>query len=104
MSARERIKGKRGEAELCRLFDRVGVEYVREQDGRLQGADFRLEGFVALDGKRRERMRLLEWSRELEARTAEHLVPVVAYRPSRDHWRSSLPLLDLLDLLRRATA
>lgn len=103
MGAKSRDKGKRGEAALCPIFDRAGVPYLREQDGRLQGADFRLDEIV-MEVRRREQLRLVAWHRELEAKTADHLVPVLVWRPNNEPWRVSQLLTDWLDMLQRARA
>lgn len=103
MSAMSRSKGKAAEREVGHILDRAGFPYLREQDGRTQGADFRV-GDVVLEVKRREALRLLEWHREVEAKTPDHLLPVVAWRTSREPWRVSLSLTDFLDLLKEARA
>jgi hypothetical protein len=98
-----RDKGKRGEAEFEREYLAAygllhGLDYVREQDGRTQGADFRV-GHVCIDVKRRERIDIHGASREIEERTPVHLVPVIAYRKSHEPWRVSMTADDFFTLL-----
>lgn len=97
-----RDKGKAGEREITRELVRRGIEHVREQDGRTQGADFLIQRTFALDAKRQETLLLPRWHREVEGRTPSHLVPVVAWRRSREPWRVSLLLSDFLDLIEGA--
>ena len=102
MSRMSRDKGKVAERDVGHILDRHHLPYLREQDGRTQGADFLVDGRFTLEVKRREQLRLVEWHRQLEAATPAHLTPVVAWRPSREPWRASLLLADLLDLARAA--
>jgi hypothetical protein len=102
MSARERSKGRRAEREVELLVLEAGVECDRSLSGRRQPAgDLSLTG-VALEVRRRNRVRVVEWSRAHEERTPSHLIPAVAYRGDGEPWRVSLPLADFLDLLREA--
>ena len=99
MSARERSKGRRAERELELLILEAGIDCDRSLSGRRQPAgDLSLPG-VALEARRRNRVRLVEWSREHEHRTPSHLIPALAYRPDGEPWRVSLPLADFLELL-----
>lgn len=102
MSARERTKGVRAEREVERLILDAGIPCDRSLSGRVQPAgDVSLPG-VALEVRRRNRVRVIEWSREHEELTPSHLTPAIAYRPDAEPWRVSLPLADFLDLLREA--
>lgn len=104
MSASERRKGRDAEREVERIAHAAGLPCDRALSGRRQPAgDVSLPG-VAVEVRRRNRVRLVEWSREHEQRTPEHLIPAVAYRPDGEPWRVSLPLADLLDLLREREA
>ena len=98
MSKSERDKGKSGEREVEAMIRRRDVHVLREQDGRTQGADFLVERFMAIDAKRRNRVEILKWSREIEEKVDPSIVPVIAYRPDREPWRASLLLEDLLEL------
>jgi hypothetical protein len=98
MSKSERRKGKDGEREVEAIIRRRDVHVLREQDGRTQGADFLVDRYVAIEAKRRNRVEIVKWSRELEAKVESGILPVIAYRPDREPWRASLPLEDLLEL------
>lgn len=100
MSAHSRRKGRDAEREVELLTLAHGVDCDRALGGRHQPyGDLNLPG-VALEVRRRDRVLLVAWSREHEAKVPAHLVPAVAYRPDREPWRVSLPLGDFLDLLR----
>ena len=99
MSAMSRDKGKRGERELSTLLAATGLPYLREQDGRTQGADFRVEQF-AIEARYRERLEVPAWCAELELKTPDHLVPVLAWRKNKHPWRVSMTFADWLELVR----
>lgn len=99
-----RAKGKTAEREWGHLLDRWTLEYIREQDGRTQGSDFLVERQYMVEVKRRERLSLDEWSRQVEEDCPPHLVPVVAYRRSHQPWRVSLKAEDFFALLLIAKA
>ncbi len=54
---------------------------------------------LIVDSKRRERVRLIEWSRQIEAVSGAATYPAVAYRPNHEPWRISLRLEDFARLL-----
>lgn len=98
-----RRKGKDAEAELQRIIEARGIEVDRYQDGREQPrGDIGIPG-VRIDGKRRERIEIVKWSKEQEEKVPDHLTPAVAYRVNREPWRISLTLNDFLDLYLQAT-
>ena len=103
-----RAKGKRGELELVRILRTHGWPRAeRTSDGRSQEGrcDIRNgpEG-VALECKLVERLNVPEALRRLE-RDAGGDVPVLVHRSSRQPWLATLPLDELLPLLRlRETA
>lgn len=99
MSNMSRQKGKVAERELGHLFDRFTLEHYREQDGREQDSDFHVERQYLVECKRRERISILEWSRTVEERTPQGLVPAVAYRPNREPWRVSMLAEDWCSLV-----
>lgn len=97
-----RSKGVRAELEVEKLIRERGLSTERAIGGRAQvHGDIQVEG-MAIDVKRQERLCLPAWSRKLEADVPSHVTPAIAYRTSRDVWRVSLPLADLLDLLEEA--
>ena len=89
-----RQKGKEGERELGHEFDRLGLQYIREQDGRQQGSDFLVERLYVVECRRRENLSLSAWHKAHEAKTPAIFVPVIAYRRSREPWRCSMKLDD----------
>lgn len=95
MGAAERIKGQRGERELCRLLSgELGAEYTRTLDQvRDGGADVAQVGPFALEVKRAERLEIARWWAQA-CRQAEDagLAPALAYRQSRQPWRFVVPL------------
>ena len=101
MAKLSRDKGKIGERELGHLFASAKLPYLREQDGRTQGADFAIEQF-RVEARRRNQLRIIAWSRELEDKTPDHLVPVLAYRPDREPWRVSMLATDWAGLVGEA--
>ena len=102
MSAHSRRKGRDAEREVERLILDAGIRCDRSLGGRRQPAgDLSLPG-IAIEVRRRNRLRLTEWSRGHEALTPSHIVPALAYRQDGEPWRVSLPLDDFLDLLREA--
>ncbi len=118
-----RAKGVSGERESADIFRAHGFEVVRLQNNVTDAGDYwatldRSYGpngaFVGvdraelvIDSKRRERVRLIEWSRQVEALTGrerqtdgwEDAIPAVAYRPNHEPWRISLRLEDFARLL-----
>jgi len=103
MGAMSRDKGKRGERELSTLLAATGLPYLREQDGRVQGADFRVEQFC-IEARYREKLEIPKWCAELELATPDHLVPVLAWRKNNAPWRTSMLMSDWLDLIRAGRA
>ena len=93
-----RAKGKRGEREVGQILSAAGLSYLREQDGRTQGADFRVEQFC-VEARYREKLEIPAWSVEIESKTPDHLVPVLAWRKNGHPWRASLPLRDFAELI-----
>ncbi len=54
-----------------------------------------------IEVRRRERLQIADWTKEVEAKAGSRL-PVVAYRRSNEAWHAVVPLDALLELLRRA--
>lgn len=100
--AGSRRKGKTAEREFERdLLIPRGWDYSREQDGREQTNDFRFQGFWN-EVKRRERLEVEKWCREVEARVPDHACPLVTFRRNGQPWRSTLLTTDLFDLIEEA--
>jgi hypothetical protein len=101
VSKTERTKGLRGELEVRKEFERAGFS-VRGLEG--QGDNLVVcadDLLLHLETKRREVVRILEWSRQAEREAPVQAMPLVCFRPSREPWRVSLLLTDFLAMLRR---
>lgn len=101
MAKKSRDKGKLGEREVGHMLTDWNFDHARHQDGTGQPCDFEFEGIV-LEVRRREQLRIVAWSNEIEDKTPDHKTPAVAYRTNGEPWRVSLPLIDFLDLVRAA--
>lgn len=106
MGKPSRDKGKRFELEVSHALDAAGLSYIREQDGRTQGADFLIERHVALEARRRKdisAVRLNAWAEELEQKIPAHLSPVLAFRADHQPARVTMLLADFIEILRAAS-
>lgn len=104
MSATERRKGATGELEIVHILrDNGWPDATRTHDGRVQRArgDIRNgpEG-VHLEIKRHERLNVPKALRQVEEDANPLDIPVLVHRPSRQDWCATLPLDDLLALLK----
>ena len=101
MTAASRTKGQCGERELCKLLSQsLGLDLSRNLDQvREGGADILgVPGFI-IEVKRREAEQKAKWWEQVckAGRRYPQLMPVVAYRRSRQPWRFMLPLSALFD-------
>lgn len=102
-----RNKGRNAEREVELILQRHGFGTDRNLGGRVQVAgDLVVYGPLltsprplAVEVRRRERIEVVKWSAEHEDSTPDSHLPLVAYRPSRQPWRVSMLLDDLLPLL-----
>jgi hypothetical protein len=108
VSGAQRRKGREGELAARDLFRAHGFEVSPLQAGRTgrpDGGDFLAEGInnvlLICDAKRREKVRVVEWSRALEAVARRSEVAVVVWRQSREPWRVTLLAEDFARLLTR---
>jgi hypothetical protein len=98
MSRYERDKGARGEREVCAIFREAGWPNAeRTSNGRdiahgPAGCHFETK-FV-------ERLNVPGALAQVRADADPLDIPVLVHRPSRAPWMASLPLGDLLDLLK----
>lgn len=101
--AGSRRKGVAGERESADIFRAAGCEVLPLQNNVRDHGDFlarsRYGCKFVVDSKRQERLKLPEWSRQVEAVARDGEVPAVVYRSSREPWRVSMRLDDLLRLL-----
>lgn len=102
MPRRERIKGKVAELEVVHAFDDAGFPCRRSGDtGQIVGD---LDGLPDLyvEVRRRERLDMPGWIREVADETPEGKVGVLAFRRSREPWHVCIGLEDFLTLLQEA--
>lgn len=99
----ERAKGGAGEREIVRVFrihgwpDAERTSNGRSQDGRSDIANG--PAGCAVEVKRQERLNVPKAFDQLDA-DAAGLIPVLVHRPSRHEWMATLPLGELLPLLK----
>ena len=99
MALSERRKGLRGQQEVQRLFQSLGIDLdkLAAQGDRVwhlpNGKTIRLEV------KRRERLELKMWLRQGEEETPANMVSVVVFRQSGGKWYAALALEDLIGLV-----
>ena len=103
MSKASRLKGSQGEREVCALLaDSLGIAAKRQLDqSRDGGADILIEvagKSCAVEVKRVERSKPLEWLRQVEAVDTD--LHMVLWRPSRCNWIGIVPWQTLVTLLR----
>lgn len=114
MSGSERRKGREGENEARKVFNGGVFEVLPVQPGQLgreDSGDFWLihgDGdAILMDAKRRNKVRVLEWSRAIEATAARvhfgGVSPVGAsiWRPDSEPWRVTLLAEDFVRLVAR---
>jgi hypothetical protein len=102
---KSRTKGKAGEVESSRIWRDAGADVRPLQSGQRERDDAG-DYLVTFPGatlivqcRRRERTRVLEASRQIEAVARENETPAVVYRPSREPWRISMRLDDFVRLV-----
>ena len=99
-----RAKGKRGELEAVHIFRDYGWPNARRtSDGRAQSARGDLAGGpdgCHIEIKRVQRLNITKALSQAvtEAKAAD--VPIVVHRPNDHAWMATLPLEDLLPLLK----
>lgn len=99
MGKAERSKGLRGELEVRHAFEDAGLA-VHGLDGQGDHLVICANGLTFhVESKRQETLHLDRWSRQAETEAQEGATPLVVYRRSREPWRVSLRLEDLLALI-----
>jgi hypothetical protein len=93
-----RDKGVKGEREVRKVFETAGFE-VRGLEDTGDHLVICAGLTLHIESKRAETLRLPLWSRQAEAEAPQGTVAVVAYRRSREPWRASLLLDDLIAIL-----
>lgn len=103
MGKSQRDKGKRGERELAALFREYGFDARRTSQYCGQGGAADVTGLPGfhVECKRCERLCLPEWIKQAE-RDSQGQPIVVCHRRNGEEWFATLPLRELLGLVRRA--
>lgn len=99
MGKASRTKGAASERELASIIRDHGFDCARTARNGLTSEDVThtVPG-VWLECKRRETLAIPAWTRQAEKDAPAGLVPVVAFRQSRQPWRVVLPLDEFLRL------
>lgn len=104
MSATERRKGAAGELEVVHLLRAAGWGFAERtsrgvaQKGRCDIANG--PAGCAIEVKRQERLAVPAALDQLARNAGPHDIPILIHRPSRHEWMATLPLDELLPLLR----
>lgn len=96
-----RNKGRTAERAVELILQRHGLQTERALGGRIQtsGDIVVHDPALAIEVRRREQLRIVEWCRTHEESTPPSHVPVLVFRPNREPWRVSLRLDDFCSLL-----
>jgi Holliday junction resolvase len=96
-----RNKGAAGERELAALLsDELGVVVKRKLGQARDGGDDIQVGRFRIEVKRRERLQVVEWCKQVEACSGPSEVPVLAFRRNGEPWRVVLRVEDFITMLR----
>lgn len=104
MGASSRRKGVKGEREVARVFESVGLEVrgLEASGDHLVVCSERLT--LHVETKRQERLQLPSWIRQAETEAPSSSLPVVAFRQSRSQWYAVVALQSFAHLLARSQA
>lgn len=100
MSASQREKGRKAEAEVRSIYEAHGFT-VRGLEG---GGDHLAIGHgltIHSEVKRQEVLRLPLWTRQARAEAPAGTLPIVAYRRNRAEWQALVPEVEILPTFRR---
>jgi Holliday junction resolvase len=99
-----RTKGATAEREVVQIIREHGWQQAtRTSDGRRQFGRGDVAGGPAgvhIEVKRQEKLNVPAAFRQIESDADVHDVPVLVHRPSRQQWMATLPLDELLALLK----
>lgn len=101
MTAAERIKGRRAEAEVAAIYRLFGYT-VRGLEGQ---GDHLVSGHgvtIHSEVKRQEVLRLPLWCRQARREAPAGTIPVVSYRRNHDRWHALTPEPMVTAMLRAA--
>lgn len=100
MSKKSRDKGLVGEREVKAAFQLAGFD-ARGTEGQGDHLVVCAAGVTLhVEVKRAEALRMSDWSKQAEGEAPQGTLPLLIYRRSREPWRVSIKLDDLLALLR----
>lgn len=95
-----RNKGAAAEREFTGILsDHLGTVVKRKLGQARDSGDDVQVGKFRIEVKRRETLAIMQWCRQVEACSAEHEVPVVAFRQNGQDWRIVMKLKDFLPLM-----
>lgn len=102
LRAQPRSKGNRAEREIIDIFRKFGWHARRNWQSGGQGGGDILGGptDVHVEVKHRERCAIWEWLAQAEADARPTDMPVVVFRRNHSKWYATVPLDELLALLR----
>lgn len=96
-----RNKGAAAERELASMLsNELGVVVKRKLGQAREGGDDIQIDHYRLEVKRRERLSIDEWTRQIEAAAEPGEWPVVVYRRSGQPWRAIVPIELLIKAMR----
>jgi len=101
MSKAQRDKGLLGERQVRHEFEAGGFE-VRGLEGEGDNLAIGHGLTFHVETKRQETLAMDKWSRQAEAECPFGTIPIVVYRRSREPWRVSIRLEDLLAVLNKS--
>jgi Holliday junction resolvase len=96
-----RNKGAAGERELATILsDQLGLAIKRKLGQARDGGDDIQVGKYRIEVKRRERLQVEDWCKQIEKACEPGEIPVVVFRRNGQPWRAVVPLEVLTRLLR----
>ena len=96
-----RDKGARGERELAELLSHELGTIVKRKLGQARdGGDDIQIGKFRIEVKRREKLAIEQWCKQVEAACTTDDVPVVAFRRNGEPWRAVVPMAWLIAAMR----
>lgn len=101
MSKKERDKGVAGEREVATILRNSGavIRSLEASGDHLVVSELENGPDLHLEVKRQERIQIELWCRQAEAECPPGCIPIVVWRRSRQPWRVTLTLEDLIRLL-----
>ena len=102
---RARNKGANGERELAGILsDELGFSVKRKLGQARDGGDDISVGQYRIEVKRRERLAIEDWCKQVESCCGPSDVPVLAFRRNGEPWRCVVPLGWMIEQIRETLA